>query len=472
MRKLASVVMVLAACGDDGPVRHLDGGPTDSPEQMIDGMTPQAVTLTVTSNGTPTPGVKVYFQGVDSSLISNTTTDATGVATALMPSGGFVTAVDPYGVPGGVQTEFHDLYTFSGVKAGDHLVLKDSFSSSTEVTITAPVDGTAGVTGYLFSTPCDREVTVADGSGAQPSVSLFLDAACATTTDFLVASLDDAGQVVNWFYVPNRAVAATVDLTGSTYGAPTVKTYAFTNAPNEFGSVQFAQQFVSTKGTVVMLQSQAFGKGSPYTGSLPTTPFPGAVDLVQGSASTGSNVMHGFVDWGPFAATYSTDVGARMLPEFDVSSIDTTAHALVWTETAAGVTPDFVLSFLSASRERQASNLAWSWSIVAPYSGASVAFPTLPTDIADFAIAPGDGVDLDGVVLGKVPGGYDALRANVFNVDGPESLVTSATGSITLAQWSAPRIQPETRVQPRRIRASGFVTGIMREPPARAHRRN
>jgi hypothetical protein len=86
--------MLLAACGDDDPVRHLDGGVIDS--SMIDAPMNQPVTLTVTSDGAPQVGVKVYFQGADSSVISNAMTDASGVASALMPGGGFVTAVDPY----------------------------------------------------------------------------------------------------------------------------------------------------------------------------------------------------------------------------------------------------------------------------------------------------------------------------------------------------------------------------------------
>src|SRR4051812_646376 len=110
---LASVVLLVAACGDDGGVRHLDGGPTiDSPMMMIDApVVPQPVTVTVTSGGTPQADVKVYFLANDSSVISNTLTDSAGVASAVMPNGGTVTAVDPYPAPaGGLPSVFHELY--------------------------------------------------------------------------------------------------------------------------------------------------------------------------------------------------------------------------------------------------------------------------------------------------------------------------------------------------------------------------
>lgn len=452
MRKLVGLgVLLLAACGDDDPVRHLDGGPIDSPVE-IDAPAGQPVTLTVTVNGTPQVGVKVYFQGTDSSLISNTLTDATGVASAVMPNGGFVTAVDPYLVPeGGGPSESHDLYTFSGVKPGDHLKLKDSFTATTQVAVTVPLDGDANVTEYLVSTPCDDDVYISDGTGAQPQVTLFLDASCATTTDFIVASRDAAHEIVHWFYVPNQAVAATLDLTG-TYAAPTAKTYTYTNA-DAIGFVQIEQQFVSARGAVIDLGGTAIGKGPPYSGVIQTPNFADAIDVVMGMAPGGPETVHQFVDWGPFSATYTTDVGARILPDLSGATIDTTAHALTWTENGGAATPDFALAYVGASR----TGFGFGWQIVAPHTSASIAFPTLPTDIGDFTIAETDSSFIEGTVLGKVPGGYDAIRADLFSTQGPQDLVTSAAGSITAAAWQ-PLVQ-KRRVRPVR---TWPVMGIMR----------
>lgn len=157
-----------------------------------------------------------------------------------------------------------------------------------------------------------------------------------------------------------------------------------------------------------------------------------------------------------------------MLPDFDTPVVDSTAHTLGWTESATGVTPDFAIASFQAGRERVPPmlNLQWEWNVVAPYGGASIPMPTLPTDIADFAVTASDFTDINGVALGKVPGGYDAVRANLFNVDGIESFATSATGSMTVAQWFQPkkaRSLPQSRVP-------GFVTGIMRDRAITTHR--
>ena len=55
----------------------------------------------------------------------------------------------------------------------------------------------------------------------------------------------------------------------------------------------------------------------------------------------------------------------------------------------------------------------------------------LPTDVFDFNVAVGDNVFVAGLITAKVPGGYDAVRANVLTANGPTELVHDATGAIT-----------------------------------------
>ena len=125
MRKLVCLLMVVGACDEDDPVRHLDGGMADSLTMVDAPTTPQPVTLTVKSAGAPQANVRVYFVNPDSSLISNTVTDSTGVASALMPNGGYVSAVSPFSapLPTGLPVQNESLYTWAGVKPGDHLTL-------------------------------------------------------------------------------------------------------------------------------------------------------------------------------------------------------------------------------------------------------------------------------------------------------------------------------------------------------------
>lgn len=429
-------VLSLAACGDDDPVRHLDGG-IDS---MIDAPnTPQPVTLTVTRDGLPQENVRVYFVGPDSSLISNAVTDSTGVATALMPSGGYVSAVNPFNgaQPAGIPTA--SLYTFAGVKSGDHLKLTDRGAPGTSVTVTAAVDADPSVTQYMFSSPCGQGFAQAPGSAAQPSATFDLSNDCTGATDFVVASLDDAGEIVHWIYASNVTIAAQIDLTGMALtNAPSTKTYTINNA-NDFGfQMQVTQSLVSTRGEVVTREGTANGKGSPFTLTMKNPNFANAVDIVQATGFTTANGIgtHTLVDWSSYSTAYTVDAGARYLADLTAApSLDTTAHTLTWT-TGNGVAPDFVLAFGYAFH----TNFGFDWTIAAPY-GSSVQFPTLPTDVGDFTIGADDDASVVGIAFGKVPGGYDAVRATLFSTNGPQDLVTSATGSITIETWNdTPRL--------------------------------
>jgi hypothetical protein len=81
MRRLAlSLVLLAAACGDDGGGTTSDAGTDTGAIEAAPDDTP--VTLTITSNGTAIPGVRVHFQNADFSLITSADTDAAGVATA------------------------------------------------------------------------------------------------------------------------------------------------------------------------------------------------------------------------------------------------------------------------------------------------------------------------------------------------------------------------------------------------------
>ncbi|NVB78978.1 MAG: hypothetical protein HOV81_11320 [Kofleriaceae bacterium] len=418
----------------------------DSTVVDVDASNAQPVTLTVTFDGTPVAGVKVYFQNPDSSLISNTLTDDDGVATALMPNGGFVTSVDAFGVPVPAGVSRREVHIYSGVKPGDHLNLANHSFDSQTVEITGPIDTTAGVTTYEMSSPCGRTRVANPGSAGGPPIwTLSLDRPC-PTTDFLLTSLDGEEQIVHWAYVPNVAVGPTIDLSSASLtSTPTTKTYALSNA-DAFGSQAFVRQVLaSSHGPVEEFQDTAsdLNVNLLLAASMGLPSFPNAIDIVDVSAAPNVDAEHHLIDWGAFANSYAVDVGARALPEISAPTVDTTLHQLTWTQAVGGAVPDFVTAFATVTRsEPSFSN--WRVWIAAP-AGTSIALPTLPTDVADFNIAATDEVFITNVNLGKVPGGYDAVRANIFDLafavlDGrsPTTFITGATGSATLELW-APR---------------------------------
>src|ERR1700733_7288069 len=88
-----------------------------------DSVTGAPVTVAVTALGLPAPGLQVYFQDADSTLVANVQTGSDGTARAATPAGGFVTVVQP----GSSAT----LYTYAGVEPDDVLLLDTAFPPAT-----------------------------------------------------------------------------------------------------------------------------------------------------------------------------------------------------------------------------------------------------------------------------------------------------------------------------------------------------
>jgi hypothetical protein len=429
----------------------MDSG-VDIDGQDIDAALPAAVKVTVTgAGGLKQAGVRVHFQNPDSTLVSSADTDANGVASAVMPLGGYVTAVDPFPqTPAGVGT-YVELRTFAGVHAGDDLILTlDEGGQTTDVTVTTPLDATSGVASYLVLSPCDTQSVDAPTDASNPQVTLGLYGDCLTSTDIVIASLDGGGEIVHWLYATNVAQASNaIDLSAMTLAtAPTSKTYTFNNIPVAQGGVGLTQQLASTKGVVVERgEIQLPGTTATNTWTLPA--FTGAIDNVMATTQMTSGLgQQAFLDWGPFSATYTTDVGARLLIEpTTAASFDTTTHQVKWTPDTTGVAPDFALAFASAFRST--GSLQIDWQLSAAYASGVVQFPTLPIENGkDYNFAATDSTGVDQVILGKVPGGYDLVRERLQSLAGPQDITgVAATGSMTFEQFSD--VTPARRVHPR-----------------------
>jgi hypothetical protein len=425
MRLCLVLVCCLAACGDDG-VRHTpdatphDGpGVTDAPADASG----NPVTITMTAGNGPVAGVHVYFQNADSSVVLATTTNAAGQASAVMAAGGSVTAINPYTPPlfGGVSDEID---TFLGVKPGDQLHLAlGSLSTSITVNVTANVDPAAAVTSVY--TPCGGVAELSQGSAA--SVSLTN---CGASTDFLIVSYDQTATPLNEAFAPAVAISngANIDLTSLAFTAVPTRTYTYMNP---------GQNSYSFRDTVVDAQGPLFGQNgstsSTTTGPMPT--FTNAGDVIQTTVYPGGANEEIFVDWAPYTDTYTTDAGARMLPLYATGpSIDTTTHTVSFTEQSGGVTPDFV--YTVANAYRQADARSWVWRLASPHA-TTLTFPTLPTDVYDFNFRSTDNPGDNTLLVGKVPGGYDAVRPFLLSQKGllPQDFVVGASGSVTLQQY-------------------------------------
>lgn len=431
MRKVVLVVL-LAACGDDG-VRHTpDAAPHDGPvtaDAAIDAA-PLPVTITTTRDGQPIGGVHVYFQNADSSVVLATVTDAGGNASAVMAAGGSVTAINPY-TPLPLGRTNDELDTFVGVKPGDHLHLAEKVTS-TAINFTVTVADDPGMTSYTAFTPCGSTSLTSAGSGAPPSGTISLSN-CGTTTDFLVVTYDQTGFPIDSFFAPAVAVAdqTPLDLTAHTYAGVSTRTYTYNNP----GTLSF---FSFTDSLLDGAPIYSFGgnAGSTNTISYGVPAFTGAGDGVVTTLNENQDVQT-FADWGPYSSAYATDVGARLLPPLtSTPTFDPTTHTLSFTTGTTSATPDFVYGSIDAFRTADARG--WTWRIAAPY-GTSLVYPQLPTTVYDYNITANDGPANQQLTYGKVTGGYDAVRPFVLSNSAapqPDQFISTTPGSATLVRYA------------------------------------
>ena len=432
MRKL-SLLLFLVACGGDG-VRHtpdaathdaaaIDGAPDAAPDAPAG-----AVTITVTKSGAAASGVTVYFLNADDSVVSATMTDANGVASAVMAAGGSVTVVEPFLAVG--RNPPDELSTFLGVQPGDHLHLDGATFGQFVVTYTGPRSTNTNAVSYSVFSPClingsTNGVNLGSAGSAQLNLNL-----CGATTDFVEIAYDASGNPLEYMRATGVAVTpnGTVDLTAQTYTAVTPKTYTYTNVPASYRQPQIVQSLATITGSLDYAESFAGSAAAPTTRGIPA--FSGAIDITTTTIFNGQAGVQNFIDWGPVASTYTLDVGARALPDFTAAaSYAAATHQVMLNEAAGGVTPDFARLAIDANRPSDFRY--WTWVIVAPHATA-ITLPTLPTTTYDYNIAATDNVTNVDVVIGKVPGGYDAVRARLASFQSFLQFIASLTGEMTL----------------------------------------
>jgi len=458
-RLLAFVVVLAAACGDDGGVNQLADAPVfDAPD--VDAQTSGVVTLTITSGTAGVADVKVYFQNADSSVVAVGMTDANGVVFATMEAGGYVTAIDPFAavsVPTGIART-SDLRTFGGVKPGDQLKLNVRGQDPTvNFTLTLPTEPNALF--YQLHTPCQiLDVTDTDGSGGLPGpggpISLT---GCGTTTDFVIVAHDPDGFPITSIHKPNVVLVegGTIDLTAETFVATQDVTFSYESVPSNIGSLNVASFLASPRGSI----AEAFSSALATNNMAMTTPVKRPV--VAGSLQITATTFFGgnfgrpqVIEWGPPTTAYTLSMGNLLTPTIlvpdytSVPGFDATTHAITWTTDAIGKLPDFTVANVFFDRTVGLAQ-TWIWEIVAPHTTTSIAFPVLPAPDDRFNALGTDNTNVNELTTAKVPGGYDAIRANVLALEGPTGLVTGAAGQVVFQELQLGKLrkrQPASRV--------------------------
>jgi hypothetical protein len=382
MPRIALVLALLAACGDDGGSRNEQPDAPVEPDGMVD---PGMARVTVTSLGAPRANQPVTFQGPDGAEIATVMTDASGVATATVPEGSYVTAYDIYNLAGPQRS----IVTVMGVKPGDAIEIRgDAGLPGPELAFSFA--SYAGAASYGISSTC-----AGDGVGTDTMPSLATNA-CGPRVDTMIGAADANGNTLAYLAKLDQPSDQVIDLTGDAWTEAQSSTTTYTNVP-AFIESRATKFYTTPRGTFATCRENAWD-GGEYDFLCPEVP--------------GATVVEELWLWSDPRGLYvytPSQAGPIDLATADVKNvteygtIDQTTRELTWAE-STGATPQFLMVQVGASGVDQNP---FQWEIVAPYTGASLVLPTL---IGEGAMYTDPGEAGGYIRLGTAEGGYDAVR--------------------------------------------------------------
>jgi hypothetical protein len=211
------------------------------------------------------------------------------------------------------------LYTWAGVKPGDHLVLYESNETSASTDFTLETAVVPNATTYTATALCQGGGGFGNGSSAVVPMQLF---GC-TTADIYVAAFDSSSALLATLCHPAVAVTAAemVDLsTSDHYAASVAATYSFTNLPSS--GMQVDDDLVGSAGVLDGFEqfTDVSSGSAAISIAQPALP-PSEVAVVLTDFATLQST-HDVYAWSPTAPTSSAlDASTAMLP--DVTAVPT-----------------------------------------------------------------------------------------------------------------------------------------------------
>jgi hypothetical protein len=445
----ATVLVALvaaAACGNDSLHHTVDALPADVAIDQIatsSGDAPaNAVKLTVTRNSAAVVNVAVFFQDPSSALIEQKLTDETGVAWALMPDGGFVTAIEKRG------DGLYELSTFAGATSGDALQLAFAASAgqkSWPFKLAFP-PATNGVHYQIYTSCGDEQLGIDDPGSAAPDTNIVSLTGCDDgVADFVIMAQDVNGVptgetlVAEGVTLPAPPTGGMADASPPQYNTLTLPgpfgpfethTLSYSNLSDAVDSLTVYQAIPATR--------RAFGAGdvAPRSGTTASTTLQmpaGATTMltVTTANKAGQKGQQSRYDWGAASTTYTLDAATATLPPYASSpTFDPATRTVTWTEGSGSVQPDAIRAHIHGYRDDIPAGTSWGWRIVAPRTGTSITLPQLPVTGFDFNAHDTDTLGVDELTAIDVPGGYAAWRARGFT--DIHRAVSAASGSISL----------------------------------------
>ena len=402
-RTLIVCALLVAGCGvgaDDDPSGPGSGSSTPPPPPPANN-----VTMTVHLGGAPAANVPVIFQTNEGADMGAVMTDATGVAAGSLPLGGTVTIVFP-------RTDApSDVYSYMGVKPNDQLDFTGPAATATTTTINVTVPPAPSGGQVSITTACGQT------TGDAPVIALDLTG-CGTQTDFYVSDGVTAG------FLKRATIAPEIDLSAEPYHDAVATTLSVTDLPED-GSATLEKRLetdlLHPAFTTGALDTTLDTADATVDASVPDVLGIQQLVVANVSDDDGSTMI------AARAAYTSTpteiDVGPALLPAVSLATL--ASSSVMWSEVGMGGNADFTVITLHTATVTH--------TLAAVHHDATLAIPELPVAYKQYNLASTDIPTID-VAIVRATGGYDAVRANVFNGDLTDLAPMDGTVSISLAQ--------------------------------------
>jgi hypothetical protein len=224
-------------------------------------------------------------------------------------------------------------------------------------------------------------------------------------------------------------IMSDISLAGASYAPTTAVALSYSDVPGTVAALVTFQSLVTAAGQLTSLEADSTITGTTASGTLNQATLAGATALTLTKPRfTTEDDTQQVLQAGATGSSYSLDLGATLLHHYTDSPTYAT-HTVSWTADATGAAPDFAVVAIDVER----SPNSWTWTLAAPLTGTTVAFPILPTDIFDYNGEPSDDIFIGLLDSVTVPGGYDAVRAHVFTTEIPPAAL-GASGTAVLEQ--------------------------------------
>lgn len=390
-------------------------------------------------------GITVYAMRPDGSVATRTTTDSHGLATAPF-AGGSVSTVEPYlEAPDFAAGQRFAVHTWLGVKAGDTLLVEPverPASPPPNQVLTLALPTAPGDTNYIIEASCGGYAPDDPAVGAQTITTTFYTT-CTTETrmDITVEAFQGhVPVVVDAFTKLDVPISdgAQIDLTGEAYHAAVQRQVTVDHAGTSNQGLEAIETFTGPNELAPSQQlfhaDGATSAGNTSTGSFPVAVLPAGVrddiQLLQSAPLSQLSVTA----WGISRPTFTIDWAASATPTFTTKPmLDAATQTWSWTMSQAPTAPQSYAIRAAATR----TDYAFTWEVDGPADGtSSLAFPTLPTDIATFTLTDADTLARAEVATTTL--GWDALRQAIGYSLGAPPLAVSATGTLASTYFTDP----------------------------------